>query len=242
MDETPRNDALAVMVCYNTAEWTKQAVAKFPPDRDYDVVLVDDGSSDNTGEYVKASGFAVIQHPANRGLGAAIRSGLDYACEHGYEAVALLAGNNKDDPREIPRLLAPLRAGECDFVQGSRFAQGGSYANLPQARHFLVKVHALMMRVLTGMRTTDAINGFRAYRTSILADPRIRLHQDWLDGYALETYLLYKVLKLDYRVAEVPVSKTYPAERGVKYSHVRPIVDWWHILKPLLLLSLRLRT
>ena len=95
-------------------------------------------------------------------------------------------------------------------MQGSRFLGGGSHQNLPRARYYMVKLHALLMRWLTGFPATDAINGFRAYSTSLLRDPRIDLWQDWLDHYELESYLHYKVLKLGYRVIEVPVSKSYP--------------------------------
>src|SRR5207245_604416 len=116
-----RKAALAVVPCYDTVESTHALLAKFPADREYDVLLVDDGSSDGTAELLRGSGFGVVLHGRNRGLGAAIKTGIRHALDHGYEVVAILAGNGKDDPAEIPKLLAALREG-ADYVQGSRFA------------------------------------------------------------------------------------------------------------------------
>lgn len=234
--------ALVVMVCYDSADLTRAAVARFPKERDYDVLLVDDGSTDETPAVLAASGLPVVRHPENRGLGAAIKTGLRHAREHAYDVAVIMAGNDKDDPAQVPLLLEPLREGRADYVQGSRYKEGGSSPNLPLARHLLIKAHALLMSVLTGRRATDAINGFRAYRLSVLDDPRMDVWQDWLDRYEFESYLHFNVLRLGYRMEEVAVEKRYPppARRG-RYSHIRPVIDWWVILRPIVLQLLRLK-
>jgi len=235
-------DVLAVIVCYDTCRWTEQTLARLPPQRDHDVLLVDDGSRDGTVELLGRTGLPTVLHPVNRGLGAAIRSGICYARARGYEAMVVLAGNGKDDPAEIPRFLDALRAG-FDYVQGSRFRPGGGHHNLPRGRYLMIRAHAVLMRLLTGYAGTDAVNGFRAYRLALFSDPRIDVGQPWLDRYELESYLHFKVLTLGYRVTEVAVSKTYPRPGpGVRYSHIRPVADWWRILRPLVLLKLRLRS
>jgi dolichol-phosphate mannosyltransferase len=100
----------------------------------------------------------------------------------------------------------------------------------------------MMLSIIFRTRITDPANGFRAYRLGIFDDERIDIWQDWLDHYEFETYLYLHVLKLGYRYSEVPVSKIYPKrKRRVKYSHVRPFVDWWSILRPLLLVGFRLK-
>ena len=246
--KTP-GSAVAAVVCYNNGANAARTLEKFPPanERDFDVVVIDDGSTDDTAEQIARFDFPVVRHPTNRGLGAAIKSGMRYAVDNGYEILCILAGNAKDDPRQIPRLLAPIREGRADYVQGSRFAPGGSPENTPGFRFVMVKVHSRVIGLLTGFRGTDSLNGFRAYKTALLKDEGqaagINVWQDWLDGYELETYLHYRVLKSKRPVVEVGVSKTYPpkTQKKVKYSHIRPIRDWWRILRPIPLLMLRLR-
>lgn len=107
-------------------------------------------------------------------------------------------------------------------------------------RRLATRLHPWLVSVLTGKRITESTNGFRAIRLSILNDPRIRLNQPWLDTYGLEVYLLWKALTLNYRHCEVPCTKTYP-ERRKEYTKMKPIVDWWSILRPVFLLGFGLR-
>jgi dolichol-phosphate mannosyltransferase len=232
-------------VCsFNNGKNVERVLANIPAEheRDYDVVVINDGSTDDTPSYIAKFNFPVVTHPYNRGAGGAIKSAISYARDNKYDVVCVLAGNDKDDPREAGKLIDMVRNGDADYVQGSRFAAGGTHENTPAFRHVMVKVHATMFRVLTGYSGTDALNGFRAYRTSLFDDPKIDVFQDWLDKYELETYLHYKVLKGGYRIAEVGVSKTYPPKKGRgKYSHIRPVLDWWKILRPLPMLILGIK-
>ncbi len=239
MENTKR--LLAVVVAYNTGTNTKEVLSRFPVKKNFDVLIVNDGSTDKTQEFIDASGFKSITHLKNQGVGAAIKTGIRYALDNNYYAIAILAGNNKDDPREIQRVFKPIIEDGYDYVQGSRFLKGGRWDNLPIGRYIMVKLHAFIFFILTGFRGTDALNGFRAYKLSIFSDGRINIWQDWLDRYELETYLHYKVLKLNYKVKEVPVSKIYPKEKGVKYTHIRPFIDWWKIARPLVFLILGIK-
>lgn len=227
-----------VLPLYNEGAIIADLVRRMPPEAT-EVFVVDDGSTDEGPELARGAGATVISHGRRRGVGAAIRSGLFAARERGHANVVVMAGNGKDDPAEIPRVLAPLQDG-YDYVQGSRFLAGSAHRNLPLGRHLLIKGYTLLFRLLTGFPVTDVTNGFRAYRLALLEDARILLDQEWLDGYELEYYLHYRVLTLRYRVREVAVSKNYiPGKRD--YSKVRPIVDWWRGLRPVLFLALRLR-
>jgi dolichol-phosphate mannosyltransferase len=202
--------------------------------------VVDDGSTDGGDALAERAGATIVRHGRNRGIGAAIRSGLDAAVADRCDVVVVMAGNGKDRPEEIPLLLAKIDEG-YDYVQGSRFARGGHSVNLPFARGLLIRAFTVGFRLLTGFAGSDVTNGFRAYRLSVLDDPRIRVHQPWLDRYELEYYVHWKVITLGYRICEIPVSKTYPARRH-SYSKIRPVVDWWHIVRPVLLLALHVRT
>ena len=152
-----------------------------------------------------------------------------------------MAGNNKDDPAEIPRLLKPIVEAGCDYVQGSRFLPGGSSPHLPPARWFFIKLSSFLFRLYTWKRCTDLTNGFRAYRLSLFGDPRIDIWQDWLDTYEYEYYVHWKAYTLGYKVTEVPVTKAYPAEKGVSYSKIRPFTGWWKMMRPFVLLALRIK-
>jgi dolichol-phosphate mannosyltransferase len=204
-------------------------------------VVVDDGSEDGTAEIARKFPVTVIKHKTNKGVGAVIKTGLQRALDRKHDVFVIMAGNGKDKPEEIPRLLAAIDEG-YDYVQGSRFVSGGKSENLPLFRKIMVPASAMVYRLLTGFSGTDALNGFRAYRMSLLKDPQINVWQDWLDRYELEMYLHYKALTLGYKVKEVPVTKSYKHfQKNAAYSHIRPFVDWWSIIRPIVFLALGLR-
>ena len=101
-------------------------------------------------------------------------------------------------------------------------------------------IHPLVFSIAARRRVTESTNGFRAFRTSLLRDPRIDWRQPWLDRYELEPYLLFKAITLGYRHREVPVTKIYPPHE-LGYSKMRPIIDWWSILRPVVYLGLGLK-
>ena len=103
----------------------------------------------------------------------------------------------------------------------------------------LNKSLTLLFSILVGKKFTDVTNGFRAYTTEFIKDPKINIGQEWLDQYELESYLQYKAVALDYKIKEVPVTKIYPTK---KTSKIRPFIDWWKILRPIILLKLGLKS
>jgi dolichol-phosphate mannosyltransferase len=208
----------------------------------HEVLAVDDGSTDATPDILAACDYCtVITHPVRRGIGDGIRSAYRYALEHDYDVFVIMAGNGKDDPAEIPRLLEPVLSARADYVQGSRFLEGGLTAGLPAHRTVAIHLFTLTFSLLVGRRFTDCSNGFRAYRTSVLRDPRIEWSQSWLRSYELEYYVHYKVIEFGYRVLEVPVSKIYRPSSDGSYSKMRAR-DWLIALKPLFYLRFGLRS
>ena len=120
----------------------------------------------------------------NRGVGAAIRAGLNAARSDGCDVAVVMAASGKDRPEELPNLIATLEDG-ADYAQGSRFLAGGASVNLPFVRGLLIHAFTLMFRMLTGFAGTDVTNGFRAYRLALLDDARVQIQQPWLDRYEL---------------------------------------------------------
>lgn len=217
-----------------------EVVRRSPRDIVDQVLVVDDGSTDRSAEVARARGAEVLPMGSTVGVGAALRAGFFWAKERGFDVIVVCAGNNKDAPEEIPRLLDPIVAG-AEFVQGSRFLAGGRTGGMPLYRHFATRLHPLVFSLTVGKRVSESTNGFRAFRVRLLDDPRIRLEQAWLDEYELEPYLYWKTIRLGYRTAEVPVTKIYPP-KSIGYTKMKPITGWWSILRPLFLLGLRLRS
>jgi dolichol-phosphate mannosyltransferase len=201
------------------------------------VVVVDDGSTDRSPEIIRSfPEITCIRHAQRREAGETIRTAYRHALANNFEIVALLAGNGKDNPAEVPRLLEPILRGEADYVQGSRFLKGGYSRGLPAHRLWAMRAFTWTFSLFLMRHLTDCTNGFRAYRTEILRDRRLDWAQEWLgQSYEIEFYMHYKAAALGYRVKEVPVSKIYrPAADGT-YSKVR-LRDWLTNLKPLFLL------
>jgi glycosyltransferase involved in cell wall biosynthesis len=229
---------LLVLPALNEAGKIGRTIAKVPAGVVDEVLLVDDGSTDGTGEEAAALGATVVRHPRNMGVGAAIRTGILYADEHGFDVVVVAASDDQDVPAEIPRLLKPIDEGKAEFVQGSRYRRGGQRVHHPLSRTILTWWYSAMFSVLALRLVTDGTNGFRAFRTrTALSFP---LEQEWLNHYELEPYLYLRCLERGV-AREVPVTKVYPAERKVGYTKMRPFRDWWGIFRPLLLVRLGLR-
>jgi dolichol-phosphate mannosyltransferase len=233
---------IVVIPAYNEESRVSRAVIGMPSVVDL-ALVVDDGSTDRTAEIAREHGATVISLPGHTNIDAALRAGFDVALRDGYDIVVIMAGNGKDDPREIPRLLKPIEEDGIEFVQGSRYLPGGRHANMPFHRTFGTRLYPRLLHLATGFPATDGTNGFRAFKTSLLRDPRIDFRQPWLDPYGTELYLVIKAIRLGYRMTEVPVSKIYPnTKKYDSYTKIRPMTDWWNILRPLVFLTLKLRS
>ena len=184
----------------------------------------------------------IIKNRERRGVGYCLRQGLNYLVESDHSVAVVMAGNGKDDPREMHRLLEPVIRRETDYAQGSRYVEGGRREKMPFVRQIFNRFYPAFWTILSGRKCTDVTNGYRCYRLDILKDHRVNLNQAWLNGYSLEYYLHYKVLSLGYSVKEVPVSKIYPFGNRGGYSKIQPLKDWWPIMSPLILLFLGVRS
>lgn len=247
MPEGARRDALrrGVRVLCAAPAWNEGAriadvVRAVPTDWVDEVLVVDDGSTDDTAEHARAAGATVLRHPQNQGVGAAIRSAIEYGQQHGYDVLAIVSGGGKTPPHQLPSLLRPILTGESDFVQGSRYAPGGSLRGAPWHRRIGTVGYTALFVAFTRRWVSDASSGFRAFRLSALERLDADLKQSWLDRYELEPYLLFKARRGRTRYAEVAVTIDYPPP-GEDYTKMQGITDWWRILRPVVFLALKLR-
>jgi dolichol-phosphate mannosyltransferase len=233
-----------VVMCSALNEETKvgEAIRRVPRDVADLIVCMDDGSTDNTANVARAAGAHVISMGKVVGVGATIRAGLEYVrAQKEYDIIVWMAGNNKDDPSEIPLLLDPICDEGYDFVQGSRYLKGGGFGgDMPFYRKIATKLHPLMMSFFLRKSLTESTNGFRAVRLNLFDDPRMNLNQKWLDEYELEVYMLFKTIRLGYKHTEVPCTKIYPPKK-LGITKMKPIIGWWSILRPVFLLGLGLK-
>jgi len=232
-----RFKVIAIIPAYNEEGKVGNVVKKTIPYVDR-ILVIDDGSSDNTYNEVKNSGAVVIKHMENMGVGAAIRSGVKYALKNNFDICVPLSGDDQDNPKEIQKLAGYISKG-YDFVQGSRYVPGAKIVDMPLFRKITTRLFSIFFSLMVWHNISDASNGFKAFKTSIINDKRINLGQDWLSRYELEPYLLYKAIKLNYKFIEAPVTKKYSKIKG--YTKMKPIIDWWRITKPLVYLRIGIK-
>src|SRR5262245_37688803 len=231
---------LAATFAYNEGEKIRRTLGRHPTDRTWDLLVFDDGSTDGALQGTDPR-IIVLRNETNQGIGAAMKRVFQYALDNAYDVLVIHAGNDKDDPLEIPALVGPIARGAADFVQGSRYLGGGGFGNMPAYRVLGTRViHPLLFSLAARKRVTESTNGFRAFRVALLRDDRIDWRQPWLDRYELEPYVLLKTIRLGYRHMEVPVTKIYPPHQ-LGYTKMRPGIDWWSIIRPIVYLGLGLR-
>jgi dolichol-phosphate mannosyltransferase len=237
-----RLEVLCILPAFNEEGKIGRVVEKVAVTGKVDrIVVVDDCSTDNTRNEALATGAQVLHHDFNKGVGAAIRTGLKYGKENDFDIAVIMSGDDQHEPKDLPLVLEPLRKREADFVQGSRHLKGGQTVNAPVFRQLMARFFSAVFTLLVGRKITDATNGFRAFFLSIPDDDNINLDQGWLDSYELEPYLLYKAVRSPkFKVVEAPITVYYRGETR-QYSKMKPFRDWWRLIRPLFFLRLGLR-
>jgi polyprenyl-phospho-N-acetylgalactosaminyl synthase len=168
----------------------------------YAVVVVDDGSIDDTAKLARAAGAAMLRHAINRGQGAALQSGLRYALERGARIVITFDADGQHAVEDLPRLLEPILESEADVVLGSRFLE--HTAAVPPIRRLLLRAAVVFTGVASGVTLTDAHNGMRALTRRAAEQLDLRL-----DRMAHASEIIDQIARLRLRVVEVPVAIRY---------------------------------
>ena len=189
----------------------------------YDVLVIDDGS---TAKISHNNGAVVLIHKVNRGQGASIKTGIEYARDIGYELVVFFDADGQMKADEIDKVIAPIVSGESEVVLGSRFL--GSAKGIPLLKLITLRLALLFTRLTTGLKLSDTHNGFQAW--NMVALSKIDLTQD-RQAYASE--LLQEISENKIKYKEMPVTivyTTYSKTKGQSIFNAFNII-WDLIIK-----------
>lgn len=198
-----RPKIVATIPCFNT-EYSITAVVSRTKKYVDQVIVIDDGSSDNTDKTAQAAGASVVKHDGNRGYGEAIKDCFKAAKADTADILVTIDGDGQHQPDEIPQLLAPILRGEADVIIGSRFLRGQE--SMPLYRKFGIKAITLLYNLGSKVKVSDSQSGFRAYNQNVLKS--LSLTEK---GMSISIETLVEARRKGFVIKEVPISCTYDA-------------------------------
>jgi glycosyltransferase involved in cell wall biosynthesis len=196
-------------------------------DPGFDVVVVDDGSTDRTAGIAADRGAHVLRLPFNLGIGGAVQTGYRFAFEHGYDIAVQVDGDGQHDPSQLSAILAPVLAGEADLAVGSRFTGSGAYRS-SFTRRIGIQIFALVVSGIVRQKVTDTTSGFRAVNRKAIALFAADYPHDYPEVEATVMCVRHKL-----RLTEVPVAMR---ERGGGSSSITAVRSIYYMTKVLLAL------
>lgn len=183
------------------------------------VIVVDDGSSDATAEKARAAGAAVLRHGENRGKGAALHTGLEYALAEGFEAAITVDADGQHDVAEIPAFIEEYVASHADIVVGSRMRD---HRGMPIVRAVTNRLTSSVLSLIAGQRITDSQSGFRLIRCATAARLPVLTTR-----YDAESEIIVRAIRSGMKVSEIPIKTIY----GARKSKINPVVDTCRFLR-----------
>lgn len=193
---------LVAIPCYNEGLTIGSLVLKARQHAS-EVLVIDDGSTDDTASIARLSGATVLVHERQQGKGAGVLDAMRYGREGGFDAVVLIDGDGQHNPDEIPSVVAPVLDGQADLVIGSRFL--GTRAHIPLYR----RIGQIVLNVFTAAsadyRSSDSQSGFRALSRRALETAAGFV----TDGYNVESDMIAYLSAREIRILEVPISVRY---------------------------------
>ena len=207
----------AVIAALNEAR-TIREVVEAARTRVSDVIVIDDGSGDATGEIARAAGAVLITHEVNRGKGASLRDGFRRAREGGFDAVIVLDADGQHDPAEIPVFIRAAERTEAQLIVGNRM---DDITDMPLMRILTNRVMSALLSFLIRQRVPDSQNGYRLVRADLLEHMTLAT-----SNFEVESEMLVCACRHGARIESVPVRTIY----GEEASFINPVVDTYRFL------------
>lgn len=194
---------LVIVPAFNEEHTIRDVILKIPrkiKNHGLDILVINDGSFDKTEKIARKFGVKVISHLLNRGLGAALGSGFEFARIGSYDFLVTLDGDGQHDPKEISKLLGPIFNKKADFVVGSRIFKEG----MPAFRRLITFLASLATYVLTGVWTSDSQSGFRAFSKKAITVITIQV-----DKMEVSSDFFSQCREKNLRMVEIPITPIY---------------------------------
>lgn len=212
---------IAVIPAFNEARRVAQVVKDARAFTDQ-VLVVDDGSTDGTGDVSRAAGATVIRHLENAGPGAATMTGIEAARRMGADVLITLDADGQHDPKDIPLLLKPIEEGSADIVFANRFgpfvfAQGKRRNHIPFVRRLFNGIGNVLTLLAAGKWVSDSQCGFKVFGPKALAEVDLRM-----SGFEFCTEIVREAAQRRWRVAEVPskvIYSEYTMAKGQSFAN-----------------------
>jgi glycosyltransferase involved in cell wall biosynthesis len=198
-----KKDIFLVIPAYNEAKVIATTLQELI-ESGFSVVVVDDGSSDNTWEIIRHLPLFALRHPVNMGQGAALQTGMSFALLHGAEVIVHFDADGQHNLADIDNLIQPIVTGEAEVVFGSRFLRPLDTQQVPALKRVVLKTAIVVNGLFTGVWLTDAHNGFRAL--SRHAAQRIKLSEN---GFTHASEILMRVREQKLKYVECPTTIIY---------------------------------
>jgi glycosyltransferase involved in cell wall biosynthesis len=227
-DNEKRQVIIAIIPAYNESETIGKVVAETSKYVS-SVIVIDDGSTDNTAEVASSMNATVVRNRHNAGKGAALKRGFIECLKCGPDVVITLDADGQHDPGEIPKLLQPILDEEADVVIGSRYRRTSlSVQMIPRYRRIGLSFIDFMNRNLANSRVEDSQSGFRLYSKSVLS----LMSQYSSKGFGAEMEQLATAELYGLRIVEVPISIRYEGLKNT--SKQNPFSHGIHIMSTIL--------
>ena len=214
---------LVIIPCYNESENIVKVIdnlKKHAPEVDY--IIINDCSSDNTEEILKAHNFNYLSNPINLGIGGGVQLGYMYARDNGYDIAVQMDGDGQHDPRYLDKVVSAVANGECDMSIGSRFIEKEGFQT-SFMRRLGINIISAMIFFLTGKRIKDTTSGFRACNRKLIEF----FSRSYADDYP-EPEAILACFVNGYSVKEVPVVME---ERQGGVSSIQSFKSMYYMIK-----------